>query len=223
MDSNIFVWFKYAFNQGRQVQEIEHSGGTVDGRGVWKNIEIQVESVEIKDLEYNRSLESIYVKMDKLIKKYSIDKNEFEPKYNHFFMQLKNLVKSKSNFEIKLFRLLQIAFNAGQLSVNMEKKDFPKDITEFVHENNLLLMDTYVSKENQDIINKQYLDGTILDKIKNQKLGGFNKKYLKYDLNGGSNPSLDINHYKYQEQQFHRKYLSYKAKYLKLKTILKKL
>jgi len=210
MDSNIFVWFKYAFKQGRQVQKIEHSGGIVDGRGVWKNIEIQVESVEIKDLKYNSSLESIYTKMDKLIKKYSIDKNEFEPKYNHFFMQLKNLVKSKSNFEIKLFRLLQIAFNAGQLSVNIEKKDFPEDIAEFVHENNLLSIDTYVSAENQDIINKQYLDGTVLDKININQSGGFYKKYLLYDLNGGSNPSLDI---------YYNKYLKYKGKYLKLKNI----
>ena len=211
MNSNIFIWFEYAFNQGRQVQEIEHSGGTVDGRGVWKNIEVQVESIEIKGLKYNRSLENIYNKMDKLIEKYSIDKNEFEPKYNHFFMQLKNLVKSKSNFEIKLFRLLQIAYNAGQLSINIGKKDFPEDIAKFVHENNLLSMDTYVSKENQDIINKQYLDGTILDKIKNQHVGGFHKKYLLYDLNGGSNPSLDI---------YYNKYLLYKKKYLKLKNKL---
>jgi hypothetical protein len=191
MNSNISAWFEYVFNQGKEVQEIEHSGGTIDGRGVWKNIEAQVESVDIKDLKYNSSLESIYEDMDKLVEKYSIDKNEFEPKYNHFFMQLKNLVKLKSNFDIKLFRLLQIAYNAGQLSVNMEKKDFPIDIADFVRRNNLLSIDTYVSKENQDIINGKYLDGTILDKNKNQHLGGFYKKYLLY--------------------------LKYKKKYLKLK------
>jgi hypothetical protein len=121
MNSNISFWYEYAFKQGRQVQDIEHSGEIIDGRSIWKNIESQVSGVDIKDLKYNSSLESIYSEMDKLIEKYEMDKSEYDPKYNHFFMQLKNLVKSKSNFEIKLFRLLQIAYNAGQLSVFMEK------------------------------------------------------------------------------------------------------
>ena len=32
-------------------------------------------------------------------------------------MQLKNLVEKKSNFEIKMNRVLQLAYNAGQLSI----------------------------------------------------------------------------------------------------------
>jgi hypothetical protein len=53
-------------------------------------------------------------------------------------------------------------------------------------------MDTFVSKENQDKINEKYLDGTELDKIKENI----------HLLGGGG---------------FYEKYLKYKAKYLKLK------
>jgi hypothetical protein len=181
MNSNINFWYEYTFNQGRQVQEIEHTGEKIDGRAIWKNIEVQVSEVDISGLKYNDSLEDIYKEMDKLIEKYNMEKSEFDPKYNHFFMQLKNLVKAKSNFEIKLNRVLQIAYNAGQLSIFLEKNELPEDVKDFIVKNNLISINTYISKENQTIIDEKYLNGTPLDKIRqNIHLLGGSSSYYKY-------------------------------------------
>jgi len=115
-------------------------------------------------------------------------------------MQLQNLVTTKSNFQIKLNRVLQIAYNLGQLCIVMELGKTPKDLTKFVHDNNLLKIDTYVSEENQRIINERYLDGKDgLDKIK-QNI---------HLLNGGG--LYD------EESKYYKKYLKYKLKYLKEK------
>ena len=68
-------------------------------------------------LQYNLSLKPIYREMNDIIITFGIDKSEFNPKSNHFFCQLMNLVDKKSNFEIKLNKIMQLGFNAGQLSV----------------------------------------------------------------------------------------------------------
>jgi hypothetical protein len=99
---------------------------------------------------------------------------KYNPKSNHFFMQLKNLVDKKSEFIIQVNRLLQIAFNAGQLSVFIEEKEIPEDIIEFIKTYNLLSIDTYVSDTNQEIINKK------LKSIKLNLVGGFTDYYSKY-------------------------------------------
>ena len=66
--------------------------------------------------------------MDKIISKYKMDESEFNPKSNHFFYQLKNLVKAKSNFNIKLNRVMQLDFNDGQLSVFIDRGTLTDDI-----------------------------------------------------------------------------------------------
>ncbi len=196
MNSNIKFWYEYTFKQAQQVQLLEQDNNDVDGRAIWKQIEMEVDGVNITGLNYKDELKEIFSKMTNLINKYKMEESEYKPKSNHFFMQLKNLVDKKSNFEIKLNRLLQIAYNAGQLSVFISKKLISDELIDFINENNLLDLNTYVSKENQKIINEKYLDNTPLDKIRENI----------NNLGGGGN------------DQYYLKYLKYKTKYLNLKS-----
>jgi hypothetical protein len=160
--------YNQSFHSGREVQIREHSGGEVDGRLIWNTFESMTRELKDKPLTnadgvllYNGSLKPIYVEMNNLIKQFEMDKSEFDPKSNHFFCQLMNLVDKKSNFEIKLNKIMQLGFNAGQLSVFLERKTLPIDrieiISNFIHRNNMFDLDTYVSPINQEIINTKYL------------------------------------------------------------------
>ena len=170
--SNIKKWFNKAFDFGVNVQILEHTKKEVDGRAVWKVIEdllIELKDKDLTDysynkLKYNMSLKKIYKKMDKIINKFNMDKSEYDPKSNHFFMQLKNLVDTKSNFNIQLNRVAQIGFNAGQLYIFVENNTLPEDrrkkIVNLVLKYKLFELDTYISSDIQDLINKKYLDNS---------------------------------------------------------------
>lgn len=105
--------------------------------------------------------------------------NETNPKSNHFLLQLRNLVQKKSNFIIKINRILQLGFNAGQLSIYIEKNTLPidraKKIKKLLNEYKLDKLETYVDLQKQKQINEQ------INKQINQS-GGYNyyQKYLKY-------------------------------------------
>ena len=190
--STVEYWFFKAFDEGRKVQIREHNKEEVDGRAIWGAVENEIKDINLKELNlhYNSALKEIYEEMNKIISKYDMDKNEMNPKSNHFFSQLKNLVDRKSNFIIELNRVAQLGFNAGQLSVIIEKDTLPKDrkaeIAEFVGRHKMFDLDTYVCKENQDIINK----------------------YLKQ--NGGH----------FNQNNYYHNYIKYKTKYLNLKNKL---
>jgi hypothetical protein len=159
--------YENAFRIGREVQIKEQNGQEVDGRAEWNTLERTTN--KLKDLsltnnseilEYNLTLKPIYLEMSKLIIRFGMDKSEFNPKSNHFFSQLMNLVDKKSNFEIKLNKIMQIGFNAGQLSVFIDNDNLPSnqtDITHFITRNNMLDLDTYVNSKTQEIINSKYL------------------------------------------------------------------
>ena len=178
---NVKSLFNEAYEAGRSVQTREHAGEVVDGKQVWQELETKTGELKNKDLtdmagekiKYNSDLENIYIKMDEIISKFKMDESEFDPKSNHFFCQLKNLVKSKSNFNVQLNRVMQLGFNAGQLSIFLEKNTLPEDrrdiIKEIVTENKMLKLKTYIDPVKQDLINKLYLNQS----------GGYNK-YNKY-------------------------------------------
>ena len=184
--SNIQLWFNKAFEAGKHVQQQEHKGETVDGRAVWSDIESKISDLNLKDIEltgdteeqlkYNLSLNDLYSKMDVIIEKFNMANSELDPKSNHFFMQLKNLVKAKSNFNIQLNRVAQLGFNAGQLSVFINEGTLFEDrrelITGLVNEYKMLELDTYVNTDTQSIINKKYLESKTSDI--------YYVKYLKY-------------------------------------------
>jgi hypothetical protein len=176
--------FDKAFRAGRDVQERTHLHPdiVIDGKAVWSELEKEAIALTEKNpeitkemLRYNESLNDIYDRMDVIIKEFNMDSTEFNPISNHFFMQLQNLVKKKSDFIIQLNRVMQLGYNAGQLSVFLERNTLPADrlevIRKFVNENNMLNLDTYVSPEIQEIVNR----------ILNNKLdGGYYFKYMKY-------------------------------------------
>jgi hypothetical protein len=162
--------YEKAFHAGRHVQIREHIGEEVDGRAIWNELEIttkglkdQVLTHDGQTLTYNPKLKQIYSEMKVIIIEFGMDKSEFNPKSNHFFCQLMNLVDKKSNFEIKLNKIMQIGFNAGQLSVFLKGTTLPVDrraiIAKFIRINKMLDLDTYVSVETQEIINRTYLVG----------------------------------------------------------------
>jgi len=118
--------FDKAFRAGRDVQERTHLHPdiVIDGKAVWSELEKEAIALTEKNpeitkemLRYNESLNDIYDRMDVIIKEFNMDSTEFNPISNHFFMQLQNLVKKKSDFIIQLNRVMQLGYNAGQLSV----------------------------------------------------------------------------------------------------------
>jgi hypothetical protein len=169
--------FRNVYDTARDVQTKDQNKEEVDGRAIWNEIEASVKGIDIEGLEYREELKPIYEKMEVIIDKYKMRDSEMDPKSNHFFMQLKNLVDKKSNFQIKINRVLQIAYNIGQLSIFIEMEKLPQDIVDFVEEHNLLDLDTYISLENQQIINERYLRDFNID----MKGGSYYySKYLKY-------------------------------------------
>lgn len=165
--------FMQTFEKGVDSQTREQLGENVDGKKNWQEIEKNVEHIQLPKMEYNHEiLDVLYDEMDKIDKKYVMSQNEYNPKSNHFFLQLKNLVVSKSNFIVKVNRVLQLAFNAGQLSVFVAKKMVEKDVIDLVKKYNMFDIHTYLSETNIKEINK----------ILGQKGGGdlYYEKYLKY-------------------------------------------
>lgn len=187
-------FYKKAFRSGREVQMKEQSGKEIDGRAIWN--ELESTSKELKDvvllsidgshiIQYNESLKPVYEEMKRIITRFGMDTSEFDPKSNHFFCQLMNLVDKKSAFQIKLNKIMQLGFNAGQLSVFIEKNTLLYDrhdtITDFILTNKMLELDTYVDPEIQEIINSRYLHGFTVGKLtsKRQRSRRRNKKKSK--------------------------------------------
>jgi len=190
--------YTISFRLGVEVQLKEHSGISVNGQVEWNKLEDKIGELknvillnDIDILEYNSSLRPIYEMMKVYIEKFKMDgPNEFNPKSNHFFCQLMNLVDKKSNFEIKLNKIMQIGFNAGQLSVFLERNTLSLDrideIKDFIQINKMLNLDTYVNQDTQYIINEKYLrqfefTGGYYRKIRRSlKKGKISRKRSKY-------------------------------------------
>ncbi len=212
--TSVLELFNDGFKLGVSVQTREHNKEIVDGKKEWNQLEEKTGELKDKNLvgpngsniKYNDQLNQIYERMDQIISKFEMDKNEFNPKSNHFFCQLKNLVKAKSNFNVQLNRVMQLGFNAGQLSVYINKNTLLEDrrdeIKKFVEKYKMFDLETYINKDTQKIINEQY--------FKSELKGGSDKYYEKY-LKYANSKGISL------EQVFYKKYLLYKSKYLKLK------
>lgn len=148
--------FNSVVHIGYIVQILTHQGDSLDGKAIWGKIEKKVDKIKVDDdMKYNESLKSVYALMSKLMDKYDMNNNQ-GILYYHCFTQLKNLVDAKSSFKIQIYRILQIAYNIGQLLYFMDNSDLDavNEIKEFVYEYNLHMLDTYVSKPIQQEINK---------------------------------------------------------------------
>jgi hypothetical protein len=160
-----------------EIQKLRTEYGYTGGRLVWNIIQNNIpitHTSRIKELKFNESLKELYIKTSQLIHDYNMIENEYINKSNHFFMQLQNLVSVKTTeYSIELNRIVQLGFNAGQLSIFIEKSLIDEKIIECIKENKMLDLNTYVNLETQNRINS----------ILNPLDGGSNNyhsKYIKY-------------------------------------------
>jgi hypothetical protein len=134
------ILFNKVLEIGYNVQVAENNGRKIDGRMIWGSIENIFKSINIKMFNFEYKLNN---KLYKDIQSLNI-KDEFNPKVNHFLMQLYNLVEIKSDKRIiELYRLFQIAYNLGQLKYNYDKKSITKEMKKVI-DNNLEVEDIYL-------------------------------------------------------------------------------
>lgn len=62
----------------------------------------------------------------------------------HFLVQLFRIPKL-ANFELPFVKLMQLAYNAGQLQAKLDTNAYEADVTSFINQNNLINIDTYIS------------------------------------------------------------------------------
>jgi hypothetical protein len=202
--------YDYVYNIAREVQMKTQTGEVIDGRSIWQSIEKQISHIDLSDLGlqiyYNDELQKKYTIMDDIDIKFNMSANENDPISNHYFLQLKNLVVKKSNFIIQINRILQIAFNVGQLSIFIENNkldiDRKDEISRFIYMNDMLNLDTYVSIDKQKEIDKLLDDHLVYSIISKSSLKDLQN--LRDLQNGGNNI-------------YYQKYMKYKIKYNNLK------
>jgi hypothetical protein len=166
---NIVKLFNLTYYMAKYVQEFEHCGFDMNGKYIWSEIEKNISSDIIEGAEYNvKKLNEAYDEMDIIIKNLDLEENEFKPKSNHFFMQLKNLIVKKSEYKVRANRILQIAFNAGQLSYFIENNKIPNSMIEVVKKYELDKLSTYINDVSIELIDNF---------INNEMKGGFNDKF----------------------------------------------
>jgi hypothetical protein len=170
MNSNIKFWYEYTFKIAETIELSKQNGENMDGNSIWKNIEQEVCDVNIENLYYKK-----------------VDTGTLK--------DIQEKIKSK----IQMKDILEIAYILGKLSILIKLNKLPKETKTFIEKNNLLDLDTYISLEDQDKINELYLNGTKLDKVRENIhiLGGGSKEYYKY--------------------------IKYKTKYFKLKNNIKQM
>jgi hypothetical protein len=200
--NNIQKLYNSIYDIARKVQITQ-----VNGKEIWGKIESMIQPIVMEQhILYNNTLKNIYENMDNIKDYEKIKNNEYNPISNHFFLQLRNLVETKSKFVIFLYRVGQIAYNAGQLSIFIENDNINKDIKDFVIKNNMLDINTYITEDIQNeismILNQHNIDKIIynINNLINQ--------------NGGN---LSSNH----NNIYLQKYLKYKEKYINLKNNVK--
>jgi mannose-6-phosphate isomerase-like protein (cupin superfamily) len=100
---------------------------------------------------------------------------------NHFFLQL---IRIPKNNKLDLIRLLQIAYNLGQLSVCLNTKNFSSDSIEYFESNKLDDINSYIdltSKKNEQIDTNVQITDLINNTI------GYIVEQMNLIQSGGSN------------------------------------
>jgi hypothetical protein len=152
------ILFNKVLDIGYKVQIAEDLGEKIDGRSIWGSIENIFKSINIKMFLYE------YQFNDKLYKDiHGLNiKDEFNPKVNHFLLQLYNLVEIKSDKRIiELYRLFQIAYNLGQLKYNYDKNKITKEMKKVIDHN--LEIDNIYLFSIQKFVKIEYINN--IDKI----------------------------------------------------------
>ncbi len=101
---------------------------------------------------------------------------------HHFYLQHARIPTLNFN-DAKLVRLIQIAYNAGQLEALWHDNFYTQKMRDYYDNNNLGNIETYMSEENLIKINNSITD-EMIEKLENifseQATKNYNNKYLKY-------------------------------------------
>jgi len=150
---------------------------TFDGRLYWNILKSIFEKIDISYVEtksdndepiiWNASHKQIIKKFNELFSKYNLLEKDINGKlieHNHFLLQLINIpTKNNPSFT----RLMQIALNIGQLKAFMDRFPFEikTEIYNFINDENLLNISTYMTVENYTKYNFTQEDLSNLDLI----------------------------------------------------------
>lgn len=132
----------------------------------------------------------------------NVDQNDWE-KF-HFFLQLIRIPRNNDK-NCSLLRLMQIAYNLGQLKADYKDSVYTDEVKEFYDLNKLEKLDSYVNPEKSNFGTKEYLTDLIETVNKTVKNTLRKIEEEKTDQDGGAN------------DKYYHKYLKYKAKYLALR------
>ena len=120
----------------------------LDGLGLWNNLKKNLVDIQKDDLVYWSSNHETIVyslsEMKNSIKEYD-DKKQLIEK-NHFLLQLFNI--PKKDVTAPFTRLIQIAFNIGQLKPLLNDKSFGFNIKQIFTDNKLDQIETYMDDDN---------------------------------------------------------------------------
>lgn len=120
----------------------------LDGLGLWNNLKKNLVDIQKDDLVYwSSNHETIIYSLSEMknsIKEYN-DKTQLIEK-NHFLLQLFNI--PKKDVTAPFTRLIQIAFNIGQLKPLLNDKSFGFNIKQIFADNKLDQIETYMDNDN---------------------------------------------------------------------------
>lgn len=194
-----------AYNVQKKSFELIKDNKIIDGRKVWGEIESSVKDIDVKKLNFHYCDNTkFYADIDSLnlidnANEPNIIDGKINPKYNHFLLQLKNLVLTKSVDKIiESHRLFQIAYNLGQLKYNYENNIIPNEMKQVIDNNiDIFTIRKFVNDDTIEKLNSLYktliIDINLDDSI-----------YIM-EQKGGSN--------------YYDKYMKYKTKYVELKKL----
>ena len=120
----------------------------LDGLGLWNNLKKNLVDIQKDDLiNWNSNHERIIYSLSEMknsLKEYD-DKKQLIEK-NHFLLQLFNI--PKKDVTAPFTRLIQLAFNIGQLKPLLNDKSFGFNVKQIFADNKLDQIETYMDDDN---------------------------------------------------------------------------
>lgn len=178
----------------------------MNGLERWNTIKDILSKSKVKG-EWNSRVKELFVEMRSTLKIQEC-KDEFkgtpeeiqrEWEKHHFYLQ-HTRIPTLNYTDASLTRLMQIAYNAGQLEVEINNDFYRGEKREFYEGNKLDDIHTYMDENSLNI-----LDQSITDEIMGQIYASMPAK----PQNGGSDSKYEYKYLKYKQ-----KYLSEKMKYM---------
>ena len=143
------LWYE-VYHYGYRVRSIEPENGLARWQ-LYKNNYSTIKCSYTTIKSYNNLFKSVNyhaVGDDDINSTITINGNTYcnnIEKY-HFLVQLFRIPKL-AQFKIPYVKILQLAYNAGQLQAGIDSNSYDQEIVKFVNDNNLLKIETYINLE----------------------------------------------------------------------------